>query len=711
MKIIILSILFVLLSYYSGSAQSTILPDVPTTQDTVTIMIVYTPAAAAWSAEHETNIDTTIAKVMRESNLVLQMSRTFLTLKLVHTELVNYIELNNSNDLFNLKNQNDGFMDNIHPLRDSYCGDLVLLLANICYVGGEAFTLRNLFGVPDSAFSIVAVSKATYQFSLRYAAIHEIGHNMGCRHHPLQYPQPIPPNFAVKKYSYGWRWIGDSYPVPGTNTVYCSVMTEQDIPILGDPPGTPRPTMSYFFSNPDIINSLGNAIGYPDSADNARSIREIKSIIAAYREGCCPTIQTTGLTFSSITDTASTISWTRGNGNSVLVIAREDSAVNSFPAYGTTYSANNIFGSGAQLGIGNFVVYNGAGTSVNITKLKVGTAYHFAIYEYKTDNKCYLSPALTGNNTTPSLYCAAGSNGLPNVMTAPATIIRSYTATTGGTVSCDAGATITARGVCYSLHSVPTFSDNYTNEGADTGTFISNLTGLIPDTVYYVRAYVMNSQGTAYGNEITFRTVLYYLGDWVYDYDNNLYSSIVLGTQQWLGWNLRVTHYNNGDLIPNIPLGSYWYNASSGAWANGPLAFEIYGCLYNWYAVADSRNLCPTGWHVPTDGEWTILINYLGGSSVAGGKLKETGTSHWNSPNTGASNRSGLTALPGGYAGWNFIDYYVTFYSVRDYGYFWTSTETSTTSSRFKLLGKNTQTIGGGTQQKYIGQSVRCIKN
>jgi uncharacterized protein (TIGR02145 family) len=526
---------------------------------------------------------------------------------------------------------------------------------------------------------------------------------MGCNHHKLQNFQPG--NDTLFPYSAGWRWTGND------SGKYCSVMCYEDGQYFPD--GISHTRVAYF-SNPGI-QYQGVATGHADSGDNARTIREIKSVIANYREGCCPTVQASGFTSSSISDTTMTIGWTRGNGSSVLVVAKESSAVNACPVFGTTYVANTSFGSGTQIGIGNYVLYNGTGTSVNIKKLKVGTTYHFAIYEYKTDNKCYLSPALIGNSTTTSVYCTAGSNALPVVITAQTTLIKSYTATSGGTVNCDAGSAIIARGVCYSLHPIPTLADNFTINGADTGTFISNLTGLIPDTVYYVRAYITDSAGTVYGNERTFRTLLYYYGEWVTDYDGMSYASLILGNQQWLAWNLSVIHYNNGDPIPNIPLGSYWYNTTSGAfvnWGNSPITAEIYGRLYNYYAVVDSRNLCPVGWHVPSDAEWTILINYLGGSSVAGGKLKEAGTDHWNSPNTGATNRSGFTALPGGVADWDFFSYYVTFYSLRVNGYFWTSTEISGTSSaRYKFLSKNSSTIGGGANPMYLGQSVRCIKN
>jgi uncharacterized protein (TIGR02145 family) len=142
------------------------------------------------------------------------------------------------------------------------------------------------------------------------------------------------------------------------------------------------------------------------------------------------------------------------------------------------------------------------------------------------------------------------------------------------------------------------------------------------------------------------------------DIDGNVYSTVTIGTQVWMGENLRVTKYRNGDLIGTTDPATLDISAESTPkyqWAyNGNESnVATYGRLYTWYTVNDSRNICPTGWHIPSFDEWKILRDYLGGENVAGGKLKETGTSHWYSPNEGATNLTGFTALPGGrkYAG------------------------------------------------------------
>jgi uncharacterized protein (TIGR02145 family) len=240
---------------------------------------------------------------------------------------------------------------------------------------------------------------------------------------------------------------------------------------------------------------------------------------------------------------------------------------------------------------------------------------------------------------------------IPTLSTTAASSITTTSATSGGNVISDGGATVTARGVCWSTNQNPTIDNSKTSNDIGTGSFTSNLTGLTANTIYYVRAYATNSMGTAYGNQVTFKTTTDVETNTVTDIDGNIYHTVTIGTQVWMVENLKTTKYRNGDPIPNVT-GNAWAALTTGAycWYNNDAATykATYGALYNWYAVADSRNIAPTGWHVPTDAEWTTLTTFLGGESVAGGKLKETGTNHWTSPNTGATNETGFTALPGG---------------------------------------------------------------
>jgi len=193
----------------------------------------------------------------------------------------------------------------------------------------------------------------------------------------------------------------------------------------------------------------------------------------------------------------------------------------------------------------------------------------------------------------------------------------------------------------------------------------------------------------------------------VTDYDGNVYNTITIGTQVWMQKNLKVTHYRNGELIPNITNDTAWSNLTSGAYCdynNTPSNNATYGELYNWYTVVDLHNLCPTSWHVPTDAEWTILTDYLGGESVAGGKLKETTTTHWQNPNTGATNESDFTALPGGCRTNSGI-----FSSIGNIGHWWSATEGSVNYAWDRGLLYSSADVDRGCDNKFKGASVRCL--
>jgi uncharacterized protein (TIGR02145 family) len=135
------------------------------------------------------------------------------------------------------------------------------------------------------------------------------------------------------------------------------------------------------------------------------------------------------------------------------------------------------------------------------------------------------------------------------------------------------------------------------------------------------------------------------------DIDGNEYHTVIIGGQEWMVENLRVTPYRNGDPIPNVSDTTSWRALTTGAYCsydNDPSCSAMYGNLYNWYAVNDFRQIAPEGWHVPTYEEWIVLETHLGGDTIAGGKLKESGTEHWRAPNVGGTNESGFSALPGG---------------------------------------------------------------
>jgi len=194
------------------------------------------------------------------------------------------------------------------------------------------------------------------------------------------------------------------------------------------------------------------------------------------------------------------------------------------------------------------------------------------------------------------------------------------------------------------------------------------------------------------------------------DIDGNVYQTVKIGDQWWMAENLRVTHYRDGKDIPHVMYSPDWKNCDIGAYCsynNSETKADTYGHLYNWFAVVHECNLAPAGWHVPTDAEWTTLTTYLGGKSVAGGKLKEAGTTHWTTPNTGATNESGFTALPGGYRhcdDGNFIGlgYYATFWSASEY---------SSDAAMYRYLSYDYAGRFRSHSGKCYGYSVRLIRD
>lgn len=184
---------------------------------------------------------------------------------------------------------------------------------------------------------------------------------------------------------------------------------------------------------------------------------------------------------------------------------------------------------------------------------------------------------------------------------------------------------------------------------------------------------------------------------------------IPIGTQIWNGCNANTKFYNNGNPIPYVDNAATWASLTTGAWCyynNDPASEATYGILYNWYAVNDPRGLAPTGYHVATDTEWTVLTNYLGGLTIAGGKLKETGLCHWVTPNTDATNTSLFTALPGG--GRNLAGGYG---GVGNFGSWWSSTDRDTFNAWIRDLAYNDGNVIRTFGNKGSGLSVRFIKN
>jgi uncharacterized protein (TIGR02145 family) len=272
----------------------------------------------------------------------------------------------------------------------------------------------------------------------------------------------------------------------------------------------------------------------------------------------------------------------------------------------------------------------------------------------------------------------------------------------GGNIASDGGETITERGVCWSTGQHPTIDSSKTIDGSGMGSFTSMLSGLKPLTVYFVRAYAINSIGAAYGNEISFMTLA--IPGKATDADGNVYDTVIIDTQVWMKENLKTTKYNDGS---DIGKDYSWYD-------NDITYKNPYGALYTWYAI-NTGKLCPAGWHVPSDGEWLALTEYLGGESVAGGKLKEVGYDHWISPNngaTGATDEFGFTALPGG----RFICWHQSggqvicdFHGLGYDSYWWSATEESAENSICFYLTWDDSFLRTYGLRKGDLHSVRCV--
>ena len=205
----------------------------------------------------------------------------------------------------------------------------------------------------------------------------------------------------------------------------------------------------------------------------------------------------------------------------------------------------------------------------------------------------------------------------------------------------------------------------------------------------------------------------------VTDIEGNTYKTVKIGNKYWMAENLRVTHYQNGDSILNVTNHEQWFNLSSGAWChynNNSDYDKTYGKLYNGHAILDDRDLCPAGWHVPTDSEWDTLISKLGGKDIAGGKLKEKGTNHWKSPNAGATNESGFSALPaGGRFPLSIGDNDTTkFASLNSSGYYWQiRIKPPNIIPEWRGLKYNEKgiSIAGEYPISNNGLSVRCVQD
>jgi len=312
--------------------------------------------------------------------------------------------------------------------------------------------------------------------------------------------------------------------------------------------------------------------------------------------------------------------------------------------------------------------------------------------------------------------------------TTEVTSITPINAISGGNIINDGGEEIISRGVYWGTNPDLDVFIGVTVDGSGPGSFVSYIYGLTPKTTYYVKAYVLTDAGKAFGPTISFTTPeispiisnpdLTY--DSVSDIDGNDYKTIQIGTQIWMAENLKTTKYNDGNSIPDVTDIIEWSHLTTGAycWYNNDAASykATYGALYNWFAV-NTDILCPTNWHVPSAAEWIVLITYLGGENIAGGKLMETGTTHWLNPDPKATNLTGFTGLPGGFRytddGFGHADY--PFDASGFYGFWWSASEYSNIDAQIFYISSWDPSFTASTDVTTIikngGMSVRCLKN
>jgi uncharacterized protein (TIGR02145 family) len=310
---------------------------------------------------------------------------------------------------------------------------------------------------------------------------------------------------------------------------------------------------------------------------------------------------------------------------------------------------------------------------------------------------------------------------LPSVSTATVSSIAVNSASSGGTVTNDGGASVSARGVCWSTSNNPTIDlSTKTSNGSGIGSFTSSVTGLTGGYKYYLRAYATNSVGTSYGTETSFTTTLT-------DYEGNVYHPLTIGTQVWMAENLKTGKYRDGTTIPNVIDNVAWSNLTTGGWRDyGDIASNsvTYGRLYNWYAASDARNICPAGWHVPNNSDWTTLESYLiaGGynydGSTLGNKYAKSlaSTILWNASAVTGSvgntdypalrNKSGFSALPGG-----IVNGVGNFYYIGTQAWWWSATPYGSGSGWSVRITYDNIDVARAYYTTTNAFSVRCLKD
>ena len=403
------------------------------------------------------------------------------------------------------------------------------------------------------------------------------------------------------------------------------------------------------------------------------------------------------------TQSASSVSHNAAILNGIINANGYDAAVTF--EYGLTIDYGDSINASPNTVTGNI----NTNVSADITGLEAEKTYHFRVKAVNSGGTTYGSditftttsipaPTATTQAATYAAQTTSVLNGIVNANGSDATVSFEYGTTTsyGSTVNATPG----------------------TATGSSNTSVSTNLTSLTTNTTYRFRVKAVNAGGTTYGGDMSFTT--FPPGEVVTDYEGNIYQTVVIGTQTWMAGNLKSTKYADGiSLVDGTGAGDIsgdLYTKYYFAYEDNESNVSIYGKLYTWAAVMNGassssgnpsgiKGVCPDGWHLPSDTEWTELTDYLGGEA-AGGKLKETGTTHWTGPNTGATNETGFTALPGG------LRYSSgAFQRVGNAGYFWSATKNDATNAWYRKLGYDYSSVYRGNYGNSYGFSVRCVKD
>ncbi len=432
------------------------------------VMVVYTPAARQWGQSSGGGIENIVAISMVNAQMTLDNSDTRAVMELVHAGEVNYQEGPSASEDLNLLTEGFGNLSQAHDWRDEYGADLVALFADVSDVGGLAWLLNNRDGNPERGFSLTRVRQAANG----YTHIHEMGHNMGLHHHANQNHQPGPTNWinwSGNGWSAGWRWTGTN------GGYYCSVMTYSGGQFFSD--GIDHTIVPYY-SNPDVIHQevpTGDRL----RGDNARTVREIKHAIAAYRPNKM---------FTLVTNQPENIRAFEATGGGTVIEDAGQEVVTRGIVWNSTGNPS------LENHEGKLTEGQGPGLfTFQITDLEPVSTYYVRAFAHTSDQTYY--GHIRDFTTREALS--------PEVDTKEASLVLHHRAEAGGTVKFDGNTDITQRGLVWSISSNPTLENHQgkADDGSGEGDFFSVITDLEPETKYYYRAYATNYTDTSYGNE------------------------------------------------------------------------------------------------------------------------------------------------------------------------------------------------------------------